>query len=350
MNYSQKSRLIYMDYFRGIAMLLIVAGHSYNNWKADGLLEISIVDTVTGGTALFVFISGFFFYSIFYKDFVYQNFLRKKAVNVLIPYLILSFLAIGLGLFVTGETNYPVQLSTDPLLNNVYGSVLNLLTGNSLLAYWFIPFIMLVFIASPIFIWFIRQGKGLQTVILTTLFGLSLVVQRHNPDTSIIHSFVYFTPFYLFGIFYSQNRDAIDELIGRTSSLIIITLMLVGTIVGMASLGQVGNMIKPNIFDWNGFDLMVVQKILFILFLLSTLRKIEHVSLPALQFIASMSFAIFFIHTWVYSLLRKGLFSEVQHGILGFLGIFALTISITIIAALIVKRIFGKRSRYLIGW
>jgi len=86
-------RLNYFDYFRAIAILFIVAGHSLTGWNIDTLPEKVFANIITGGTSLFVFISGFFFHHIFYKNFEYIIFMKKKIENVLVPYIVLSTLA-----------------------------------------------------------------------------------------------------------------------------------------------------------------------------------------------------------------------------------------------------------------
>jgi len=93
-------RLNYFDYLRAIAILFIVAGHSFSVWSIDTLPEKVLANIITGGTSLFVFISGFFFHHIFYKDFEYKVFIKRKIKKVLVPYIILSTLAfLSLSLF-----------------------------------------------------------------------------------------------------------------------------------------------------------------------------------------------------------------------------------------------------------
>lgn len=71
-------------YMRGIAIILIVLGHSvYNSGQGFPLL---LENLLRGGTALFVFISGYFFHRIFYKDFDYSKFMKNKVHNVLYPF------------------------------------------------------------------------------------------------------------------------------------------------------------------------------------------------------------------------------------------------------------------------
>jgi peptidoglycan/LPS O-acetylase OafA/YrhL len=78
------------DYFRGLAILFIVAGHSCVYWAMESLYEKVFANLITGGTTFFVFISGFFFHHVFYPKFQYQLFMAKKVKYVLLPYTLLS--------------------------------------------------------------------------------------------------------------------------------------------------------------------------------------------------------------------------------------------------------------------
>lgn len=82
------------NYFRGIAILLIVAGHSYEIAGID-ILNLSFfeklaVNLISGGTTLFVFISGFLFHHIFLTKFEYSKFIKSKFQNVFVPYFFLT--------------------------------------------------------------------------------------------------------------------------------------------------------------------------------------------------------------------------------------------------------------------
>ena len=87
-------RLVAFDYFRGVAILFIVAGHSYGPWVIDSFGERVLANIISGGSTLFVFISGFFFHFVFYEKFNFREFLKKKAKYVFLPYLTLSVIGI----------------------------------------------------------------------------------------------------------------------------------------------------------------------------------------------------------------------------------------------------------------
>jgi peptidoglycan/LPS O-acetylase OafA/YrhL len=74
------------NYFRAIAILLIVAGHSYEiagiNIYNLNFFEKLAVNLISGGTTLFVFISGFLFpFLKFYLLSIYR--LIKNTINLM---------------------------------------------------------------------------------------------------------------------------------------------------------------------------------------------------------------------------------------------------------------------------
>lgn len=93
-----------VNYFRGISILFIVAGQCFSlvGWHINTYLEKIFVNLIFGGSVLFVFISGFLFHHIFYKDFSYRIFMINKVKNVLTPYLILSSIPIMFFVFYKG--------------------------------------------------------------------------------------------------------------------------------------------------------------------------------------------------------------------------------------------------------
>ena len=102
-----------------------------------------------------------------------------------------------------------------------------------------------------------------------------------------------------------------------------------------------------------GIDIIIFQKILMIFFLLSVLQKIDAKDIASLKYIAAASFAIYFFHPWVLWLWQyfsiNDLFSFVP-GMLVF-PIKTLIVFITsLVTAILFKTLFGKKSRYIIGW
>lgn len=345
-------RLNYFDYFRAIAILLIVAGHSYGPWAIDTLPEKVVANLITGGTALFVFISGFFFHHVFFPHFAYDNFLIKKTRNVFLPYIILS--SIGFIFFVV------IMDSPNPHLvgeHNGFADSMILYfkyfwSGRILTAYWYIPFIMIVFAISPIFIKYINLSTRNQVCIFTLLFVFSVMIHRPAYNLSPIHSVVYFTPIYLLGIIFSIHEKLILNYI-KDKSVVLGLLTVSVSIAQILIHGSYENYHKKTMISYAGIDFMLIQKFFMIFFFLSVLQKIDNKEIALLKYIASVSFALFFLHPWflwLYKYLSIGSYFSALPGIFIFPIKTFLMICMSLAVATLLKKIFRERSRYIIGW
>lgn len=343
-------RLIYFDYFRAIAILLIILGHCYNAWHVEHLWESTLVNLISGNTALFVFISGFFFHHIYFPKFDYWSFLKNKTLVVFVPYLILSILFMTWYFFIHGEIVMTKVLHEyiSPQLNSAWLIISNLLTGRTLWAYWYIPFIMLVFLLSPVFIRFIPLTLTAKIQIITILFVVSMIVQRPSWEINPLHSLIYYFPYYLLGILYSIERNAINPWIERKAPLLLLITITVATTMHL--LGQTNNVGKASIFAWHGIDYMIVQKLSLIAFMLAFTMYLQRYDIRLLKTIASMSFALYFLHQWILSFMRDLGMLDVKHGFGGVLMIFLVVMTFTFILAFIIKQVLKRKSRYVIGW
>ncbi len=349
-------RLVSFDYFRGVAILFIVAGHSFGTWSIDTFSEKVIANIVYSGTALFVFISGFFFHHIFYKDFGMKIFMSKKVKNVLIPYLILSTL--GFIYFAISSKPFPFLdrlISTDgsSWMDYIQLYVSYLWTGRIMYAYWYIPFIMIMFLLSPLFISYIRLSLAARlTIMLILLVFSALFVHRPILNMSPIHSVIYYIPVYLIGINCSINREQFEPFIKGKTLFFGLTVIALAVIQSMYFNSR-GALSKADIFSYGGLDINIFQKIALCFFFLSLLHHYENKTIPGLKLLASSSFAIYFLHTWVLHIINQyrpySLFSGTPE-VLVWLGIIAVTVSMSLLIAYSIKAVLKHNSRYVIGW
>ncbi len=349
-------RLNSFDYFRGLAIVFIVAGHSYGPWVAHSFFEKIVASLITGGTVFFVFISGFFFHHIFYPKFQYRNFMLKKATNVLLPYSILSVLALVCLMRYLNDPPFAeiFIISQPPNSGYQYFKLFAQYwwTGSLLTAYWYVPFIMIIFALSPVFIKQIGLQIKSQLGLFFMLLCLATVIQRPTYNLSPIHSVVYFCPVYMLGIICSINKEHLFKFLAGK-------VVILGSAVILISVAQLliynndGNFHKDAMFSFNGIDTMILQKILMCFFLLSILQKLEDKEIPLLKQLAATSFAIYFLHPWVLYFLYKSSFIDHVRFLPGFL-IFLLTVTLTITVCLAIAGLFkwllGEKSRFVIGW
>lgn len=345
------------EYFRAVTIILIVVGHCYNisGWEIQTFWDRALGNFISGGTSLFVFISGFLFHHVFYPKFNYASFIKKKFMNVYVPYLILAVVPVCMSLYMKmpyvefyfgpEDTLYD-QIIRPALLYYWYGGVL---------AYWYIPFIMAMFLISPVFIWFIRQNTKLKIYMILVACIISIFVHRPVNNWSVIQSMVYFSPVYMFGILCSMEREWIYEKF-KDKDIYLFCLVVFLAIFQAAVMQTSGNLQKEP-FDFNGIDISFIQKIFLCVFFMVFLHRFEDKEFSLLKKMAASSFSIYFLHGWfiyIFWLMKDFLLpKEFLDAVLGlhllpFLSVLVIWLSYA--AAVRVKKLFPNKSRMIIGW
>jgi len=340
-----------LEYFRAVAIIFIVAGHciGISGWKLDGFEDRVLANLIGGGSALFVFISGFLFHHVFYPKFNYRKFIWKKFQNVYIPYLILATLPIVYAVttksilpeyFFGSETGVYNRLVEPAILYYFYGGVL---------VYWYIPFIMTMFLMSPVFCVFIKTNKILQITITAALFVVAIFVHRPIHNISIVQSVVFFTPMYLLGIMSSINKEFIYSQFKNKEIILFIGIVLLAILQSILY-KSCGNL-QSNALSYRGIDINYIQKIVMSIFFMVYLHRFENNEFKVLKSLASTSFAIYFIHGWLIEI-----FYKLGTGKLSYFGfhIFPLvTVAIIFTSHKIAtwtKKVIPEKSRYITGY
>jgi hypothetical protein len=332
-----------------------VAVHSFGPWAIDSFGEKVLATVISGGSTLFVFISGFFFHHVFYNNFRYKEFMIKKAKNVLFPYLILSMSGICYYLASSDPLPYANKLGvTNPVswLNYIEVVSVYLWTGRIVAAYWYIPFVMIIFSMSPFFIRYINCSVANRIYIFLVLLLVAMVVQRPQGNLSPLHSVIYFTPIYMLGINCSIHREVMNEYI-KGKSIFLGFLVLYLSVLQALFFEGYGNFNKATIFSFQGIDISIIQKISLCFLLLSILQIYEGCNIPFLKLMASRSFAIYFIHPWILKLIHDTGLQSFLSPIPG-MGVFLITALLLVICSLLVSYMvklgLKNNSRYIIGW
>lgn len=339
-----------IHFFRGIAILFIIAGHCLGhsldimNLKIENQTIINklLYNFITGGTGMFVFISGFLFHSVFYKKYEYKSFVIKKFINIYVPYIILSLYPVLNMFFIAGNYNeFGFTNNTTDIIKTMY-------TGLHMTGYWYITFIMIVFLLSPLFIKFIQTKYKLS--ILITSFIVSIVIHRPAENLNQLHSVVYFTFFYLLGIWLSINKEKALKYLKNKE--ILISFMVIGVIVIQTIfIGKYGNYHK-GFFELNGIDFILIQKLLLCLLFFTLLTRYEERKMIILDKLAEYSFAIYFIHPYVLRIFKNKIYPKIigTNYWIVFMAETVIAVLVSILVAIIIKKILKKYSRYIIGY
>ena len=288
----KKQFLNYINVFRGLAILLIIMGHTMQFGTSSSLINTINKEIVCGGTALFIFISGFLFQHLSYK-FEYKNYLSKKWTNVIMPYLI-TFAGL----------NPIIQI---PALLSI-GRVHNVPT-------WFIPMIVLFFLCSYLLLKL--EKKNILYKLLPLLFLITFFLQRGDIEYKqvinlsyierymqyiayIFTGFIHFFSLYVFGMYCSKNKDIIDKFYDKR--LLLWILMITLSILDI-------------IFTYkNIYCNYTVSKTMLTMLLLGYLKHYDEFILShnktnkTLDIIAKYSFGLFFIH-WYYLFIINMMFN-----------------------------------------
>lgn len=283
---THKERLVEFDYLRGLAIVMIVLGHSI--FLAQPVFPLLLENLLRGGTGLFVFISGFFFHRVFYSRFDYEKFITKKASALLIPFLTISTFSLAVRIVGWWQDGLDWQQN----LLNIWYTIRN---GYVLYPHWYIPFILLTFLCSPLHITYIRAHLPVKIGLLILFALIAVLMHRPESNSNFLQSLIYFTPYYLLGILFSQYEQPLRR---WHWPLLVISLLVVAT----TALAQtylwihIGNY-HTAAFHYDGWDLQFIQNLFGCISMLALCYQIHWPWLQQhLRWLAELSFPIFFIH------------------------------------------------------
>jgi len=359
---AERPHLAAIDSFRGLAILLIIAGHviGLSRLHVDTLPEKVLVNLIIGGTSLFVFISGFLFQHLLPRGFSYRRFLLQKAEYVLLPYLVMSaipvtYLAVRALQRMPSDGTTTLACIIEKLGSFVGHVVASLSTGLFLNGYWYVPFILTMFLLAPVFLRYTRLALPSRLAIMGAAILVALLVHRPVHNVSVLQSVVYFTPFYLLGINVSIDRERVlRHLAGREWLLGIGMLGL--SVIQVASFPDYRNMHKPAL-AWGGMDLNLPQKMLACLVFYSLFSRVERLNQPFLKTLATASFALFFLHAPVIGIFTRLTAQEWLRSLCGRLPgsivwVFWILVVTTLSygIAVVIRQLLPGQSRRVIGW
>lgn len=359
-----REHIAYIEYFRALAILMIVSGHTFAlAWShvvnEDPTTRISVLNIVpsliNSGTAYFVFISGFLYRQVFYGRMPFGEFMRRKALYIGLPYLCMG-LPVALAEIMAGEFTVTFMKDGEAYPPNAFVDLVVLMaTGRMVNAYWYMPFIFLVFLASPLFDRFIRLAAPTRFVIVAAAFVLAMWIHRPMANLNPLHSFFYFANIYMFGMLFCEYREKIMAVVARPAPVALLAILILAIAVAQALVfNDTSNIERAAGDGWLplGFDLMLVQKYVGFFLFCGFFALWGGYAAKTLSFIARNSFGLYFVHAIVIAvLMRMPAFLSPHFGepISDFLLYTAIVLAISFAIILAVKKIAGKYSRYIIG-
>jgi len=344
-----------MHSLRAIAMFLIVAGHCIPYTPISNEISLfsrMLTEVIYNGSSIFVLISGFFFYHVFYAKFNYGRFLKKKIRNIVFPYLFMSTIIVVF--FRIGHEDLRMGGFFNPQGEGAFAEYLipfvkYILFGGATTAYWYIPFIFLMFCLSPLHKKFADLKPHVNVCILLVALCVSMFVLRPENNINAFQSVVYYHFYYLAGIFFAKHYKFISEWVVSYFYCLLVFFMICAAAMGCWSLYLMRGVDIESLTMIN--RLTVPFKFLEFFVLYGVFEKFPTANVKPLSWFADMSFAVYFIHPIVISAFKEH-WMRIEPIIPG--SIFLLSCFFVIVLSLVVaflfKKLFGDKTRVLVGW
>lgn len=344
MHGKEKSFQHHIHVFRGVAIMLIVCAHTLPSldWSAHPL-TFRVLDAIANESSIFFFfIAGYLFQHLSGR-FKFSSYMKQKLKTVILPYLILSIPALYLFTQVVERDGMWSWFYTLPHWQQV---ALFLLTGKHLAPLWFVPTITLFYFVAPLFIALDRRVPKLYWLILP-LWALSIYLGRDGP-LGPIDKAIYLLPAYMMGMAFSHYQKEAEAW----------TRKFWLPLLAITVLGLLGHAL-----DWPvPPHYLMLMKMPMALLLTVALLRWHGVFGKRLDYIAHVSFGIFFIHAYfisalkvltVYLMHRSVYTGQGGQELPGNLPVFfAYAIVVLLCSVAIIKlaqKVLGSRSRMIVG-
>jgi surface polysaccharide O-acyltransferase-like enzyme len=331
-----------MHYFRAFAIINVIFAHTLMapDIEAHTLLgqQLSALSRTIfhDSTIYFIFISGFLFHHLSSR-FELKKYYKSKILNVLFPYIVLTTVILL------------YRLATDQAEGGIETYSEYLLQGKAQVQYWYIPFITVVFLISPLLLK-IPERIFIPAVSIGCL--LPLLGTRTTVDITL-GQYNYFLPIYGFGMLcslkYEQFVDFCNKYV-KQAAIIAITFTI---IIYYCTL----NNIYASYGYLNSFEsLFYIHKMAIICVAVFVLQKLKNKDIKTLDIIAKYSFAAYFLHILVQNKLIDPICKRILSIPVGstnwpavvFMGA-TIGAAATILISIMAKKMLGKHSRKIIG-
>lgn len=324
--------LNYIHNLRGVAILYITIIHTIAAFNWDNAPHVRKILNIllNNGSVIFVFIGGYLFQHLSYK-YEIKRYLITKLKFVVLPYLIWSVPAILFFVWVSQRPDAPEWFYQNTKSVQV---ALFYLTGKHLVPFWFIPMIVIFYLVSPLIIWLDRNNWLYW--LLPVWIAISLIVSRgYFPHVNFVHFF----SVYVIGMFFSKFREQTMDIVSKNAYLCVSLLFVIGS------------------YFLNYFDIYYirgyVEKLILCTVYLSVLFKFDHIVKNRFSLFANYSFGMYFIHAYYIGFIKLVYKKRTGDFIPGnwtnYIIFTLVIIALTIATVYIAKKIFRKKSRYIIG-
>lgn len=327
------------DFIKCILMILVVIGHCTALWSKAGWFNqspkeecelLSVVTTLVGVVHIyaFVIISGYIYSYLEYEKKKYSNcqeFIRKKFIRLIIPYLFVSIL-------------WAIPWQVYYFNSGIKDIFVKFFLGTSPSQLWFLLMLFEVFLIAKIFSKVIEKDIKKGVFISISLYVIGTIGLMIFPNLfQIFTSFQYFIFFYLGILLHTNYFYNIKNYTFAIVMYIILFIIYYNILLKTSLLFKILKILIK-------FVLNVVGGMLIILFLSKISKKIKEINI--IKILTENSFIIYLFHQQlIYFIIDRtnGILHPILISTISF--VFSIFISIIIGNILnhgIFKKIIGK--------
>lgn len=329
--------------FRAVAICLIVGAHSVPSfgWESAPLAG-ELVDAFCNQASIFFFFIAGYLFQYLSGRFSYGRYLRQKVKTVLLPYFLVSIPAIVISVWFIPQEGMWSWFYDLPAWQQIG---LFYLTGKHLEPLWFVPTITLFYLAAPLLLALDR--RPVLYWVVPVLIILSIELGRGGP-WGPINKAVYLLPAYLFGMAFSHFRREAEQF---SRKLVWPLLALAATCYGVLAVAP------PD-----GLDFQILFKLALCPVLIVAFKALAEKVGTRLDYVAHVSFGIFFVHAYFISAFRllwtlaagkdwagEDTTALFPPNVTLFLVHSAVVLGVSVGIIWVVQKLFPRHSRQLIG-
>lgn len=333
---------------RGVAIMFIVMSHAINflQWAPGSKSREFIYVVTTDWSMVFFILAGMLFHHT-NKNFAYGVYLWRKFKFVIVPFLLVGIPGLIYTLTRTDFSGQHPEIAQWPWV--LKALFLVAFPGEQYnYPLWFIPVMAMFFLAAPAFVWLYEKPSRLWWALALSL-PLALFYQRPTFEKYQHFTLVgYYLAPYLIGIMTSVYRE---KLMGWIDAhLAWLLAALVGLILLQYVMGQGGADRWQQLMQNRGpsLNLYFLQRVVVFFALLGMMKRVEHLQLNWLAYLAGISFPIFFLHMYILRPISR-LMALPEGSAASFLAISAVTLVLTVALTAGLKFVLRGKSRYLLG-
>lgn len=322
----------YLNNYRGIAILLVIFSHAVTTLPSQSPFLNALAPLYGSATLLFVLVAGYFF-SAMSDNYSYVPFLKSKFKQVVLPYFILSFPAALIYLLGMKATHSWVDMVWFNSLNPGLAYIFLLVTGAHLGPLWFVPMVLIYYLASPLWVFLLRKGVLLPFFFLA--LGLAMYLGRPANNSNFLQAAFYFLPPYLLGMWLGRNPSRLRAWTPYAA------WGFVFSVLALVAVGQ------ANLKISRLFIALIAACFLVALCLVKLNYKIKWLDL-----FARLSFYLFFVHGYIIAFFRVYLERFEYQGVRAIfvvIGVFFVTLAVSIAVYIPLKMLLQQRSKYILG-